>query len=282
MYKTEMQSGDTPTNIAERLMQKIQVQILVSRRQLLAEYWHLDLCSPFWRIYINEQSGAFLEFEGKRLYLKKGVPWLIPAWVRFKTGLTRPVWQNYLHFQCAGLPSSLAQKFFDRPFCFQGNDLIVSLSKRWRSEVKVDLPLFCWAQSLAHASLALAFASQQKSKRDGNPHWLLGDGEMSEVLEYIDQHMINPPDNKELAAIYGTSEDHFILKFRQSTGMTPARYSMERRLGVTADWLVSTDRSLEDISEAAGFTDRFHFSRMFKKHLGMPPATYRRMHHQEE
>jgi transcriptional regulator GlxA family with amidase domain len=33
--------------------------------------------------------------------------------------------------------------------------------------------------------------------------------------------------------------------------------------------------SVDEIAAAAGFCDRFHFSRIFKKQLGVGPARYR-------
>ena len=36
-------------------------------------------------------------------------------------------------------------------------------------------------------------------------------------------------------------------------------------------------RTIDEIAEVTGFSDRFHFSRAFGKIMSMPPATYRRI-----
>ena len=93
--------------------------------------------------------------------------------------------------------------------------------------------------------------------------------------------MTDPPDNAELAVLFGMSPDHFIRRFKAGTGLTPAQYRLQRRVLTAAHWLAGTERTIEDIAEATGFTDRFYFTKMFKARLAVTPAAYRRSHRLE-
>ncbi len=74
------------------------------------------------------------------------------------------------------------------------------------------------------------------------------------------------------------SEDHFIRRFRALMGVTPAEFGRRHRVALAAEWLTGSRRTIEDIAEAAGFSDRSHFSRVFRQHLGVTPAEHRGMH----
>jgi len=274
-----MNSGDTPATEAEKLLRRSRVQVLVSQRNPIGREWHLDLCSPFWRLYVNDRSGAFLHHEGRRLPLAAGIPWVIPAWIRFQTSLQRPVTQDFLHFQVTGLPSRAMDRIFRGPVCLRSDRTLSTLVERWRGGLgQADFSRFCWASATAHAALAVACSGWTFEAQCEDLRWLAGHADIQPALDWIDLHPEAPASNHKLARLCGLGEDHFIRKFRHVLGATPADYCRSQRISLAAEWLTGTNRTLDDIAEAAGFTDRFHFSRVFKSQLGFPPAAYRRMH----
>ncbi len=272
-----MDSGETLATEVEKLMASTRVVVLVSRRMRIGRDWHYDLCSPFWRLYVNDRSGGFLHHGGEQLPLGGGIPWIIPAWMRFQTSLQRPATQDFLHFQVAGPLSRSLERTLKSPMRLGHDRLLTALIERWRQGLGgQDFSTYCWAAAAAHGALAAAF-----------PGWTLGEQEMrwlgehsliQPALDFIALHPEKPPSNHELARLCGSSEDHFIRKFRCAIGSTPAEFGRQQRISLAAEWLIGTRRTLDDIAEGTGFTDRFHFSRTFKSQLGIPPATYRRMH----
>jgi len=274
-----MDSGDTPPTSAEKLMSSSRVQVLVSQRQLIGREWHLDLCSPFWRLYVNNRSGAFLHHEGRSLPITAGVPWIIPAWMRFQTSQQRPVVQDFIHFQVSG-PSSLSLgRTIRAPASLRNDKTFAVLIGRWREGLdRADFSHLCWASATAYASLAAAFAGWSLDEQNETLRCLSEHQAIQPALDYMTLHPESPPSNETLARLCGASEDHFIRKFRQATGSTPAGFCRAQRISLAAEWLTGTRRTLDDIAEATGFTDRFHFSRVFKSQLGFPPVAYRQMH----
>ena len=95
------------------------------------------------------------------------------------------------------------------------------------------------------------------------------------VHEFIEAHLEKSIALRELAGIARLSSSHFARAFRQSAGVSPHDYLMQRRVARAQDLLGSTDLPLSEIAIACGFADQSHFSRRFKERLGITPSRYR-------
>jgi AraC-like DNA-binding protein len=100
-------------------------------------------------------------------------------------------------------------------------------------------------------------------------------GALRRVREYIETHLSESIDLTALAGIAGLSLYHFARAFKQSTGVTPHYYLVQRRVARAQEMLVRTELSLSEIALAAGFSDQSHFARHFRQMLGMTPGQFR-------
>ena len=75
----------------------------------------------------------------------------------------------------------------------------------------------------------------------------------------------------------GLNTDYFSRLFKTHIGMTPRAWLIEARLLRASRVLVSSDKSIAEVSEISGFNCPFHFSRTFRRRFGMPPAQYRKL-----
>jgi AraC family transcriptional regulator len=96
------------------------------------------------------------------------------------------------------------------------------------------------------------------------------------VSDYVDAHLLAPLPVAELAALLGLSEAHFARAFKQTVGMAPHRFVMERRLERGKRMLADTEDSIALIASACGFADQAHFSRAFSQAFGMSPSALRK------
>ena len=98
------------------------------------------------------------------------------------------------------------------------------------------------------------------------------------VKAAIDERLLEGVSLSELAGIARLSECHFARAFKQSVGVPPHRYMLQRRLDFAAALICETDRQLTDVALAAGFSDHSHFTRCFVRYRGETPSAYRRRH----
>jgi AraC family transcriptional regulator len=99
------------------------------------------------------------------------------------------------------------------------------------------------------------------------------------VKDYIEENLRNPIALHQLAGLARVSVRHFERAFRQSLGVPPHRYVLERRVSAARDLLLSHPRlNIEEIARQLGFSSSSHFSSAFIRRTGCSPATFRRMH----
>lgn len=79
-----------------------------------------------------------------------------------------------------------------------------------------------------------------------------------------------------LAGVAIMSRSVFAERFRETFGATPMSFLHEIRLRRAAELLGhKSESSVEQVARSVGFSSRSHFSRAFKDHFGMTPATFR-------
>ena len=95
------------------------------------------------------------------------------------------------------------------------------------------------------------------------------------VVRFLEEH----PDSRlglpALAALLHLSPSRFHHVFKEATGMAPMRYIQNRKLNQARQLLASTDSTVTEIATRCGFGDVFHFSRLFKSHVGLAPVPFR-------
>ncbi len=72
------------------------------------------------------------------------------------------------------------------------------------------------------------------------------------------------------------SASQFGRAFRQSTGCTPHRWRLQRRVERAQDLLLTSDKTLAEIASSCGFFDPSHLTRAFRQTVGTSPGLWRR------
>jgi AraC family transcriptional regulator len=99
---------------------------------------------------------------------------------------------------------------------------------------------------------------------------------MRVVLDYMNASLDRNVTLGELASLVDMSQYHFLRLFRASSGRTPHRYLVERRVEVAKSLLLRDDVSLAEVAYRVGFADQSHFTRHFRRIVGAPPGQLRR------
>ena len=80
---------------------------------------------------------------------------------------------------------------------------------------------------------------------------------------------------REVAALCGFSESHFMKLFKELTGTSFTAYLVNYRLEIAARQLAETDSSIIEIATNCGFNNHSYFIRAFVKKYGTTPRNYR-------
>lgn len=95
------------------------------------------------------------------------------------------------------------------------------------------------------------------------------------IKNYLDINYQDPISLSQMADDFEISSAYLSRKFKSCYHMSPMDYLIDLRLRYATNLLLETNDKIGEISRQVGFTDVFHFSKIFKKRLGCSPKAYR-------
>ena len=96
------------------------------------------------------------------------------------------------------------------------------------------------------------------------------------VLQYIEEHFVDEISLSTLASLAQLSPYHFLRAFKESFGVTPHRYHVQKRIERAKELIADHNLSLLQIAIELGFAEASSFSLAFRKMANMTPSAYRR------
>lgn len=129
------------------------------------------------------------------------------------------------------------------------------------------------AQHLFLALLPLALGFPADSR---NVHQTDSAALVNRTGQYIAAHFAEPLTLERMGADLHVSPYHLAHVFKAVTGFSPMQYIIRRRMGEAQNLLISTDFSAAQIAAMVGYDSASHFSGIFRKVVGLPPAAYRK------
>ncbi len=132
----------------------------------------------------------------------------------------------------------------------------------------------------AEEAIATAIACLFSDPRYGGARLVSLRGGLSPVvrrrlIDYIEARLEHVITLQELAGVAGLSEFHLQRMFRQSCGVSPYGFILNRRIDRARRMLADGD-PIAEIASACGFSSQSHMTRMFKAVTGTTPSAYRR------
>ena len=101
------------------------------------------------------------------------------------------------------------------------------------------------------------------------PRWL------EQVREILHAQFTEKPTISSIAQSVGVHPVHLMRTFNRHYRCTIGEYLCQLRIEYACQQMSNPDLSLAEIASAAGFADQSHFSRTFKRAIGVSPATFR-------
>jgi transcriptional regulator GlxA family with amidase domain len=102
------------------------------------------------------------------------------------------------------------------------------------------------------------------------------DGRLSQVLEWVTQHLEHTHSIESLAERAAMSRRNFTRHFRQTTGTSFKQWLLNQRLAHAQRMLESSDAAIELVAQQAGFGTGLSLRQHFRAALDTSPSVYRK------
>lgn len=280
---------------AQQHFKEVNIKLFCCRYWVLDEWECNDLSVPFWRIYHNSVSGSTITYAGEHIELNENVILIIPPNTAFASRLKhrdsnedesikgrkfradddttklkalQQVDHLFVHFSL-GYPLDLASTGVIQ---LQLNDTTRALLDSIKKACISDL--ITGYQEGLRTKMLISHCLMQLPESA----WASGntDFRILKAIKHIEQHFNSRLCNEELAAMANMATNSFARLFKCSTGMPMQQYILRLKVQAACNLLHHTQKSFDEISFECGFSDRHHFSKIFKKVLKMNPSSYKR------
>lgn len=99
--------------------------------------------------------------------------------------------------------------------------------------------------------------------------------QIQKCASYITENYAENISLDELAENAGFSAGHFCRLFKKMTGFTPFNYLNRRRIAVSCELLLGTDKKISEIAALCGYNNISYYNRTFTKIMKETPSGYR-------
>ena len=273
----------------------------IKLKLLCCRYWLLnlwdchDMIFPFWRIYWNKNEGGELIHLDEVYEMKPNTLYIIPPFTSFSSKFTKKhIYKKGIHVSGKHLSidddlnnlkeTSLFHFFihfnlgvpFDNvyPGIFQIEvtdylkDRLEYLTYRLKRENK-DFKLTF--------NLKLHAFIKEVLTNIGPELWkaINIDSRVLKVIRFIEVHIDKKLSNVEIAATINMAPNSFARLFKKEMNITLHNFIQKRKIARSCELFEHTSKTIEDVAFDLGFSDRYHFSRVFKAVTSITPGVYK-------
>lgn len=294
-FRKNPDSGD-PSNI-QQSFENIDLNVHCCRYWWVKQWKHQRLSFPYWRLYWNKIPGAYVFFE-ERVFLEPDMIILIPPSTPFYTGILNdrmdedePWCMEGGWIQSHKMESDSMEKGYIPHFFihfnlgYQFDNIhpgiypvqLEDIQRALISYITEDLMQGSRSFNLKHsmAIYELIISAVNTIPEDHWHEYKIG-SKINKVMNYINQHLDESLTNEILAGAVHMAPNSLARLFKQQTGQTPQDFIRKKRVENASRLLYHSEQSIKQISDECGFNDRYYFTRVFSREMGVSPARYRK------
>lgn len=270
---------------------------------LCCRYWWLknwefgELSYPYWRIYWNPVPGATIVYNKKEISLDEDriimiapntsyaaklfdhsipVEGFVLKGGRISNDYSESILKErnaiphlFIHFNI-GIPYD---NVHPHVFTMNINDHLRDKLTAIKDALKTDFRRFDFHTSLVIKSLIFDLLAASPDQK-----WELisRDERIINVLHFIELNLNENLSNNILAAHTNLATNAFNRLFKNEVGVSPQNYIRKKRVDKACALLDHSQNTIDAIADDTGFSDRYHFSKIFKQVIGISPGKYRK------
>ncbi len=225
--------------------------------------------------YIKE--GEFKLTVGDQVYTVKSEQLLyLPANMSFKLQITseEPLVFYYVHAELE-IGSNKVNDIFDFPNLCTPSDpqKTEALFEHLLQVFNSDTPTAALESNAAFLHLVCHYLKESSAT---SILYTKHPSDLQRTVEYVHANLHHNFTVRELAQLAGYSTAHFSRKFKKLFRYPPLEYIAHAKVKYAKKRLEKTELSITEIAEELGYSDVGYFGSLFKKHVGVTPATYRK------
>ncbi len=291
-------TGD-PSSTAQYFPQ-FSVNIHCCRYWWLKKWEHSTLSFPFWRIYYNFEEGGVIEYQDNEYKMEVDKIYLIAPNTDYRSKIRGNKIPSGGYRLEGGSISSLSPQektkilseatlehlfiHFSLGFPYDNASLGIyplTLNENLKSKISYlqkylsennDTALFNVQAFLMIQSLIceiLLSIDESKWKQSAS------DIRVAKIINYIENHYDQDLSNEFLANKACMSTNSFSRLFKNEIGVSLQKYIKKKRIDYACMLITHTSMSIDEIAFKTGFSNRFHFTRVFHEIIKTTPAKYK-------
>lgn len=208
----------------------------------------------------------------------------IPAGMELRTCFSKPlkfthvdIHMDYswaIKYLSNALSRSVAAQVLEKPVERNNVSDIEPLARLLVKEICSPTRHALFAENLANCLMSGVLDVNQRNPDAGNAR--LTAAQMRKVALRLEDAGGRRLSIAQMANSVNLSESWFSLVFKNTTGMSPNQWQLNKRVEQARGLLLDTDLSVADIADRLGFSDQAHLTRAFRQLVGKTPASWRR------
>lgn len=228
-----------------------------------------NICSPYSRLYYVESGEGVLEYSNKKVIMRPGFIYLIPAGLLYNYRCDNSISKLFFHVnifkpsgydliagtgQCLTLPISLEKVRYLTHLYYSKNYMDAFLLKNEIYGVLIEM-----LNSLSYLDLSNMDFSEP----------------IQQTISFIRNNLSLKLNTAMISKSLYISESTLAKKFKSETGVSIGKYTDDMIFFKAENLLQKTTLPIKQISDILGFCDQFYFSRRFRQRYRESPSEYR-------
>lgn len=292
-FAKQIELGDPSSNKQQFI--DIKIKLLCCRYWLLDMWDCYDMVFPFWRIYWNKNLGGVLKHNEDIYKMTPNYIYIIAPFTSFSSQFSKKhVHNSGIHVFGKHLTATINETDYEEKSLmhfFTHFNLGVPFDHVYPGIYKIKLTEHLKGRlhyltgrlKIENKDFKLTFNLKLQSfikeaiSNIGAELWktINIDERVLNVLRYIEINIDSKLSNSNLAETVNMAPNSFARLFKVEMNITLHNFIQKRKIARACDLFEHSDKTIEDVTYNLCFSDRYHFSRVFKSITGITPAVYR-------